>query len=81
MSNGTYFVRYDPGSESTQKKDGFFSKMAFWRGKDIDPIKKYQVKLVEAGAETRLTVLNAAGQRDDSPGGKKILSLLQEQIR
>lgn len=81
MSNGTYFVRYDPGSESTQKKEGFFSKMAFWRGKDIDPVKKYQVKLVEAGAETRLTVLDAAGQRDDSPGGKKILSLLQEQIR
>ena len=81
MSSGTYFVRYDPGSESTQKKDGFFSKMAFWRGKDIDPIKKYQVKLVEAGAETKLTVLDAAGQRDDSPGGKKILSLLQEQIR
>lgn len=81
MSNGTYFVRYDPGSESMQKKDGFFSKMAFWRGKDIDPVKKYQVKLVEAGAETRLTVLDAAGQRDDSPGGKKILSLLQEQIR
>jgi outer membrane protein assembly factor BamC len=81
MSSGTYFVRYDPGSENMQKKDGFFSKMAFWRGKDIDPVKKYQVKLVEAGAETRLTVLNAAGQRDDSPGGTKILSLLQEQIR
>jgi outer membrane protein assembly factor BamC len=81
MSSGTYFVRYDPGSESTQKKEGFFSKMAFWRSKDIDPIKKYQVKLVEAGAETKLTVLDAAGQRDDSPGGKKILSLLQEQIR
>ena len=81
MSSGTYYVRYDPGSEGAQKKDGFFSKMAFWRGKDIDPVKKYQVKLVAAGSETRLTVLDAAGQRDDSPGGKKILSLLQEQIR
>ena len=49
MSSGTYYVRYDPGSEGAQKKEGFFSKMAFWRGKDLDPVKKYQVKLVAAG--------------------------------
>ncbi len=81
MSTGTYYVRYDPGSEGAKKKDGFFSKMAFWRGRDIDPVKKYQVKLVGSGAETRVSVLNAAGQRDDTPAGQKILSLLQEQIR
>jgi len=81
MSSGTYYVRYDPGSEGAQKKEGFFSKMAFWRGKDIDPVKKYQIKLVASGAETRLSVLNEAGQRDDTPAGKKILSLLQEQMR
>jgi uncharacterized lipoprotein len=55
--------------------------MAFWRDKQIDPVKKYQVKLVANGAETRLTVLNAAGERDDTVAGKKILSLLQENIR
>jgi outer membrane protein assembly factor BamC len=81
MSAGTFYVRYDPGSEGAQKKEGLLSKMAFWRGKDIDPVKKYQVKLVSAGEETRLTVLNAAGQRDDTPSGQKILSLLQEHIR
>jgi len=81
MTSGTYYVRYDPGSEGAQKKEGFFSKMAFWRGKDLDPVKKYQIKLVESGAETRLTVLDAAGQRDDSPSGQRILALLQEQIR
>ena len=81
MSAGTYYVRYDPGSEGAQKKEGFLSRMAFWRSGDIDPVKKYQVKLVASGAETRLTVLNAAGQRDDTQAGKKILSLLQEQIR
>lgn len=81
MSTGTYYVRYDPGSEGAQKKEGFFSKMAFWRGKDIDPVKKYQVKLVGSGAETRVSVLNAAGQRDDTPAGQKILNLLKEQIR
>jgi outer membrane protein assembly factor BamC len=81
MSAGIYYVRYDPGSEGAQKKEGLFSKMAFWRGKDLDPVKKYQVKLVGSGAETRLTVLNAAGQRDDTPAGRKILALLQEQIQ
>jgi outer membrane protein assembly factor BamC len=81
MSAGIYYVRYDPGSEGAQKKEGLFSKMAFWRGKDLDPVKKYQVKLVGSGAETRLTVLNAAGQRDDTPAGRKILTLLQEQIQ
>jgi outer membrane protein assembly factor BamC len=81
MSTGTYYVRYDPGSEGARKKEGFFSRMAFWRDRDIDPVKKYQVKLVASGTETRLSVLNAAGQRDDTPAGKKILTLLQEQIR
>jgi outer membrane protein assembly factor BamC len=81
MSAGTYYVRYDPGSEGARKKEGFFSRMAFWRDKQIDPVKKYQVKLVANGAETRLTVLNAAGERDDTVAGKKILSLLQENIR
>ena len=81
MSNGTYYVRYDPGSEGAQKKEGFFSKMAFWRGKELDAVKKYRVNLVGSGTETRLTVLDAGGQRDDSPAGRKILSLLQEQIR
>jgi outer membrane protein assembly factor BamC len=81
MSAGVYYVRYDPGSEGAQKKAGFFSKLAFWRGKDIDPVKKYQVKLVGSGEETRVTVLNTAGQRDDTPAGRKILALLQEQIR
>jgi outer membrane protein assembly factor BamC len=81
MSAGVYYVRYDPGSEGAQSKKGFLSKLAFWRGKELDPVKKYQVKLVASGAETRLTVLNAAGERDDTPAGRKILTLLQEQIR
>ncbi len=81
MSTGTYYVRYDPGSDAAREKEGFFSRMAFWRSKDIDPVKKHQVKVVAAGAETRVSVLNAAGQRDDSPAGRKILALLQEQIR
>jgi len=80
MSAGTYYVRYDPGSEGARKKEGFFSRMAFWRSKEIDPVKKYQVKLVGNGDETRVTVLDSKGQRDDTPAGRKILTLLQEQI-
>jgi outer membrane protein assembly factor BamC len=81
MTAGTYYVRYDPGSEGAQKKEGFFSRLAFWRSKDFDPVKKYRVHLVGNGDETRVTVLDASGQRDDSPAARKILGLLQDQIR
>ena len=90
---GTYYVRYagqggpggrpGPGGGSSpgDEKPGFASRLAFWRKKEVDPVKQYQIKVAGNGAESKVTVLNAKGQPDRSEGGRRILTLLQQQMR
>jgi outer membrane protein assembly factor BamC len=79
-TQGVYYVRYDNPSKG-KKKEGFLSKLAFWRSSDIDTVTQYRVKLSSAGGRTRVVVLNNAGQRENSATAKRILTLLQEDIR
>ncbi|MGA7981661.1 MAG: outer membrane protein assembly factor BamC [Chromatiaceae bacterium] len=79
-TQGVYYVRYDDPSK-VKKKEGFVSKLAFWRSKDIDTVTQYRVKLTTEGGQTRVAVLNQAGQRENSPTSKRILTLLQQEIR
>ncbi|MBK1700999.1 hypothetical protein CKO41_06150 [Thiococcus pfennigii] len=78
-TNGVFFVRYADTDKAPEKK-GFVSKLAFWRGEGEDGVAKYQVKLVGSGEETRVTVLDAAGRREQSETAERILRLLQEEI-
>jgi outer membrane protein assembly factor BamC len=82
MTSGTYYVRYgadDDGSEEPRK--GLLSRMAFWRKDEVDPVKQYQVRLQGDDAQTRVTVLDANGNPDATETGRRILSLLLEQMR
>lgn len=77
---GTYFVRYnDPLKED--KKNGFLSKMAFWRDDDPKLAEQYRILLSAEGEKTNVTVLNAEAKRENSPTAKRILTLVQEQMR
>ncbi|MEY6433254.1 outer membrane protein assembly factor BamC [Thioalkalicoccus limnaeus] len=79
-SSGLFLVRYDdPNREPT--RDGWTSRLAFWRGKDSVPVAKYQIQLTGRDQETRVTVLDAAGNRETSSTAERILRLLQEEIR
>lgn len=79
-SSGLFLVRYDdPSREPT--REGWTSRLAFWRGNDSVPVAKYQIQLTERDQETRVTVLDAAGNRDTSSTAERILRLLQEEIR
>lgn len=79
-SQGIYFVRYKALADEDKK--GFFSKLAFWQDDDeIDDQNQYQVKLDELEQQTRVTVNNLAGERQNSTTAKRILSLLEEQIK
>lgn len=79
-SRGVYFVRYDDLSKRGEKK-GWGSKLAFWKSDDLDPVKQYQVRVTSEGNSSQVTVNDAAGRRDDSETGQRILTLLKEQMR
>jgi outer membrane protein assembly factor BamC len=84
-SKGYYFVRYvDPQIDGqTQDKDkGFLSKLAFWKA-DKGGIKseQYRVVVKEANGVSAVQVLNKEGLQDSSDTGRRILSLLFEQLK
>ncbi|MDQ0140173.1 outer membrane protein assembly factor BamC [Cupriavidus necator] len=77
-AQGLYYVRYvDP--RNTVDSRGFFSKL-FTKPDDPKTAKKYRVSLKGAGSGTLVTVLNDAGQPENGEVGKRILSLLDEQL-
>lgn len=80
-SEGTYFVRYnDPLGD--QNKEGVLSKLAFWSSNDDDKdATQYQIQLQPNGPTTLVTVNDMQGDRDTSSTAKRILTLLEEQLK
>ena len=79
-ADGTYFVRYnDPLGD--QNQEGVLSKLAFWSSDDNKDATQYQIRLQPNGPTTLVTVYNAQGERDASSTAKRILSLLEEQLK
>ncbi|WP_029043279.1 MULTISPECIES: outer membrane protein assembly factor BamC [Cupriavidus] len=80
-AQGLYYVRYvDP--RDTVDNRGFFSKLFVRTGsEDSKRAKKYRVALKGDGTGTTVTVQNDAGQPESTEVGKRILSLLDEQLR
>jgi outer membrane protein assembly factor BamC len=85
-SKGYYFVRYvDPqidGQKNPEKDKGFLSKLAFWKS-DKSGIKaeQYRVVVTEAKSVSEVQVQNKDGQQDNSDTGRRILSLLHDQLK
>jgi len=79
-SEGIYYVRYnDPLAD--QDKDGILSKLAFWSSSDDKDATQYQIEVQAQGAATHIVVNDAQGERDTSATAKRILSLLEEELR
>ena len=78
-AEGIYYVRYsDPLAD--QDSDGILSGLAFWSKDDV-VARQYQIELLAEGAETHVIVNDANGNRETSKTGKRILTLLEEQLR
>ena len=77
-SDGVYFVRYNDPLGDDEK--GLLSKLAFWSS-DEEKAKQYQIVLIAQGAETQIIVKNDKGARENSSTAKRILTLLEEQLR
>ena len=84
-AQGLYFVRYvDPDADSrTEKGEGFFSKLAFWRSSDKPAVggSEYKLKVQEQAEGSTVTVLTKDGAVDKSPTAKRMLGLLQQELR
>lgn len=85
-SKGYYFVRYvDPqidGQKAPDKDKGFLSRLAFWKS-DPSGIKaeQYRVVMKETSGTTDVQVQNKDGQQENGDTGRRILSLLYEQLK
>jgi outer membrane protein assembly factor BamC len=85
-SKGLFFVRYiDPEVDlrgEAAKKESWADKLAFWRTTPKGPQPQYRIHVSDAGASmSQVQVQNSQGSGESSATGKKILSLLYEQLK
>jgi outer membrane protein assembly factor BamC len=79
-SDGIYYVRYnDPLGE--QKASGILDKLAFWSSDDDKNGSEYRIKLLADGPVTHVIVNDSQDKRDTTTTAKRILTLLEEQLR
>ena len=84
-SKGYYFVRYvDPESDlaNGKKDEGLLSKLAFWRSNST-PIRpeQYRVLVKDVNDSSQIQVQDKNGTAERSDTGRKILSLLHDQLK
>ncbi|AYH45125.1 outer membrane protein assembly factor BamC [Azoarcus sp. DN11] len=84
-SKGMYFVRYvDPDADvKTKKSEGILSKLAFWRSNEqvVQKGGEYRLRVRGEGEKSIVSVMTREGGEDASETARKILGLLQEQLR
>lgn len=83
-SQGVYFVRYvDPEVDNSSSGGGLLSKLAFWRSDKpkLDSDSQYRVRVVATGGESVVSVLGREGGESRGETAKRILTVLQEQLR
>ncbi len=83
-AQGLYFVRYvDPDADNRSLEKGFLSRLAFWRS-DEKPAaggSEYRLRVEGQGDGSRVSVLSREGGQDNSETARRMLRLLQEQLR
>jgi outer membrane protein assembly factor BamC len=83
-SNGLFFVRYiDPEADlQTGQKEGFLDRLKFWKSTPKSAQPQYRIHVSDAGAGlSHVQVRDAQGAVESSSTGRKILSLLFEQLK
>ena len=83
-SKGLFFVRYiDPEADvQDASKQSFMEKLAFWRPAPKSAQPQYRIHVADAGASmSQVQVQNSKGTPEASSTGKRILSLLYEQLK
>lgn len=82
-SKGFYFVRYvDPAADSLDKNnDSFLAKLMFWRSAPDPKAEQYRVFVKDRSDSSEVQVLTKEGVLDSSDTARRILALLEEQLK
>jgi outer membrane protein assembly factor BamC len=83
-SKGVFFVRYiDPEADrQNTKNESWTDKLMFWKSPPKAPQPQYRIVVADSGAGmSQVQVQNAQGAPEASSTGKRILSLLYEQLK
>mgnify|MGYP000846082285 FL=1 len=84
-SQGVYYVRYaDPEADLGKKNEkGFIDKLMFWRSDSsgVDTNARYRILVKGSGETSTVQVLTREGGKDTSDSGRKILTLLLNQLK
>lgn len=80
---GVYFVRYaDPDAETAKEKEGFLSKLAFWRSADsITKAEKFRVNVSGKEDTSQVGIYHDSGAPAADETGNRIARLLHEQLK
>ena len=79
---GIYYVRYaDTDAMTAKEKQGFLSKLAFWKGDETKATQRYRVRVQEKADATEVTVLQEDGAPAKSETGTRIINLLYDQLK
>ena len=84
-SKGIFFVRYiDPDADVAKAKDGagFLDKLAFWKSAPKPTAPQFRIHVSDAGASmSQVQVQDTKGSPEASSTGKRILTLLYDQLK
>lgn len=80
---GVYYVRYaDPESPQGRQKKGFFASLAFWRSDDRKVVaEQYRVVVKDAKDNSVVEVQDKNGAGVNSETARRIISLLEQQLK
>jgi outer membrane protein assembly factor BamC len=81
-AQGLYFVRYVDPAYAGREEPNFFQRMfSFGKKKDDTGLAKYRVKVSSEGQTSTVAVLDSQGRPETTENGKRIASLLLEDLR
>lgn len=81
-AQGLYFVRYVDPAYAGREEPNFFQRMfSFGKKKDDTGLAKYRVKVTSEGQSSTVAVLDSQGRPETGENGKRIASLLLEDLR
>ena len=80
---GVYFVRYaDPDATMAKEKEGFLSKLAFWRSSENKATgEKYRVSVSGKDDSSQVGIYRENGAPASDETGNRIARLLHEQLK
>ena len=81
-AQGIYFVRYADPAFAGKEEPGFLTKLfSFGKKVDTGALARYRVSVKADGERSTVTVLNGKGEPENGDAGKRITTMLLEELK